>query len=181
MAKTNWTSIDTVQPTDMNQIGSEINQLRTDVDDFEIPIGSTAQKGILQLSNQITSQSQTLAATAKAVDDARASAISASLPRTGGSLTGPLKISSWGTLSAGSGGYFLCGQNCYLDAAGTTFRYQNTHSTMGARGFVFRLGFENAWYFDTGIVATVQDQQFTPVLKQVITAADLNKKTWGAL
>jgi len=32
MAKDNWTLLDTVRPADMNQIGSEINQLRVDVD-----------------------------------------------------------------------------------------------------------------------------------------------------
>ncbi|CAM4469021.1 phage tail protein [Paenibacillus xylanexedens] len=70
MAKDNWTLGETVRPVDMNQIGSEINQLRTDVDNIEIPDGTTTQKGIVQSSNSTTGTSQTLVATEKAVGDA---------------------------------------------------------------------------------------------------------------
>lgn len=74
MAKTDWTIIDTVRPADMNEIGTEINQLRTDVDNIEIPDGTTTAKGIVQLSNSTSGSSQTLAATEKAVSDALAQA-----------------------------------------------------------------------------------------------------------
>lgn len=74
MAKVDWTLSDTVLPADMNQIGTEINQLRTDVDNITIPDGTTAQKGIVQLSNSTSGSSQTLAATEKAVSDALAQA-----------------------------------------------------------------------------------------------------------
>ncbi|OMF17257.1 hypothetical protein BK131_04645 [Paenibacillus amylolyticus] len=70
MAKDNWGLGDTVRPADMNEIGSEINQLRTDVDNIEIPDGTTTQKGIVQSSNSTTGTSQTLVATEKAVGDA---------------------------------------------------------------------------------------------------------------
>ncbi|MFK0524740.1 phage tail protein [Paenibacillus illinoisensis] len=70
MAKVDWKLSDKVGPEDMNQIGSEINQLRTDVDNIEIPEGSTTQKGIVQSSNSTTGSSQTLVATEKAVGDA---------------------------------------------------------------------------------------------------------------
>ncbi|MFJ2042257.1 phage tail protein [Paenibacillus taichungensis] len=70
MARDNWALGDTVRPVDMNQIGSEINQLRDDVNSIEIPDGSTTQKGIVQSSNNTTGTSQTLVATEKAVGDA---------------------------------------------------------------------------------------------------------------
>lgn len=74
MAKIDWNLKDTVRPADMNQIGTEINQLRTDVDNIEIPDGTTTEKGIVQLSNSTNGSSQTLAATEKAVSDALAQA-----------------------------------------------------------------------------------------------------------
>ncbi|MCM3131913.1 phage tail protein [Paenibacillus polysaccharolyticus] len=74
MAKIDWNLNDTVRPADMNQIGTEINQLRTDVDNIEVPDGTTLQKGIVQLSNSTSGSSQMLAATEKAVSDALAQA-----------------------------------------------------------------------------------------------------------
>lgn len=38
MAKTNWGLNDVVQPSDMNAIGQEINQLREDVDNMDFPL-----------------------------------------------------------------------------------------------------------------------------------------------
>lgn len=67
MAKTDWQMGDTVQPEDMNQIGQEINQLREDVDNIEVPPASTSQAGIVQLSNAVDSTSETQAATSRAV------------------------------------------------------------------------------------------------------------------
>lgn len=77
MAKTDWGMSDQVMPSDMNAIGTEINELRNDVDNIEIPDGSRTQKGIVQSSNSTTGTSQTLVATEKAVNDARVAAISA--------------------------------------------------------------------------------------------------------
>lgn len=70
MVKADWNLNDTVRPADMNQIGTEINQLRIDVDNIEIPDATTTEKGIVQLSNSTSGSSQTLAATEKAVSDA---------------------------------------------------------------------------------------------------------------
>lgn len=67
MAKTDWTLTDTVKPDDFNNIGREINQLRTDVDHIEVPAGSLTEAGIVQLSNSTNSASETMAATPKAV------------------------------------------------------------------------------------------------------------------
>ncbi|MFJ2044514.1 phage tail protein [Paenibacillus taichungensis] len=152
----------------------EFEEALADID-VDIPDASLTVKGKVQLTNQITSQSQTLAATAKAVDDARTSAMAASLPRTGGALTGPLQISSWGDISASTGGYVLYGHNCYLDAAGVVYRYRSTHATMGARGIVFRLGagLQGAWMFDTGVIGTTAGASFTPTLKRILNTDDL--------
>jgi len=74
MAKADWNSNDTVRPADMNQIGSEINQLRTDMDNIEIPPASLTTAGITRLSNSTTGVLETVAATEKAVSDALAQA-----------------------------------------------------------------------------------------------------------
>lgn len=70
MAKEDWTLMDTVKPDDFNDIGREINQLRSDVDNIEIPPASLTTPGIVQLSNSTNSSSETLAATPKAVKSA---------------------------------------------------------------------------------------------------------------
>lgn len=67
MAKTDWTLTDTVKPDDFNNIGREINQLRTDVDHIEVPPASLTEAGIVQLSNATNSTSEAQAATSKAV------------------------------------------------------------------------------------------------------------------
>lgn len=77
MAKTDWQMGDTVQPEDMNRIGQEINQLREDVDNIEVPPASTSQAGIVQLSNAVDSTSETQAATPKAVKQAYDQAVQA--------------------------------------------------------------------------------------------------------
>lgn len=70
MAKTDWTLTDTVKPDDFNNIGREINQLRTDVDHIEVPAASLTEAGIVQLSSSANSSSETLAATPRAVKTA---------------------------------------------------------------------------------------------------------------
>lgn len=69
MAKTDWGSTDTVKPDDFNDIGREINQLRTDVDHIEVPAASLTEAGIVQLSNAKDSTSESQAATSKALKD----------------------------------------------------------------------------------------------------------------
>ncbi|WP_411735001.1 pyocin knob domain-containing protein [Paenibacillus sp. M2] len=110
-------------------------------------------------------------------DTAKQTAIDASLPRTGGALTGPLRISSWGEISASTGGYVLYGHNCYLDATGVVYRYRSTHATMGARGIVFRLGagLQGAWMFDMGAIATTAGAAFTPTLKRMLNMDDFTE------
>jgi len=68
MAKTNWTNDEYVKAQDMNDIGEEINSLRTDIDN--IPDASLTKKGLTKLSNATDSVSESEAATPKAIHDA---------------------------------------------------------------------------------------------------------------
>lgn len=70
MAKTDWGLNDIVRPQDMNDIGGEINQLRIDVDNIEVPPASLTQAGIVQLNDAVNSTSTSQAATANAVKKA---------------------------------------------------------------------------------------------------------------
>ncbi|MDQ0722233.1 hypothetical protein QF049_003494 [Paenibacillus sp. W4I10] len=153
---------------------ADLDTLREAISQMDIPDASLTQKGKVQLSSKTDGTSETVAATEKAVNDVLAAANASSLPRTGGALTGPLRISSWGDISASSGGYVLYGHNCYLDAAGVVYRYRNTHATMGARGIVFRLGagLQGAWMFDMGAIATTAGTAFTPTLKRILNIDD---------
>ncbi|MNW37320.1 Phage tail fiber repeat protein [compost metagenome] len=67
MAKTDWSISDVVRPQDMNDIGEDINQLRADIENIEVPPASTTQAGIVQLSNAINGTRENVAATEKAV------------------------------------------------------------------------------------------------------------------
>lgn len=67
MAKTDWGLNDIVRPQDMNDIGEELNQLRTDVDNIEVPPASLTQAGIVQLSNATDGTSENKAPTEKAL------------------------------------------------------------------------------------------------------------------
>lgn len=67
MAKTDWNLNDIVRPQDMNDIGEEINQLRTDVDNIQVPPASLTQPGIVQLSNSTNGTREDRAATEKAL------------------------------------------------------------------------------------------------------------------
>ncbi|MEK5480296.1 phage tail protein [Paenibacillus sp. FSL R5-0407] len=69
MAKTTWSIYDTVQPQDMNDIGQEINQLRSDVDNIEVPPASLTKAGIVQLSNATNGTREDRAATEKALGE----------------------------------------------------------------------------------------------------------------
>ncbi|WP_068786605.1 tail fiber protein [Paenibacillus phocaensis] len=67
MAKTDWGLNDIVKPADLNELGGEVNQLREDVDNIEIPPASLTTPGIVQLSSSSNSSNETLAATPLAV------------------------------------------------------------------------------------------------------------------
>lgn len=67
MARTDWTSIDTVRPADMNQIGQEINDLQNAVSNINIPDASLTDKGIVQLSNATDGIRENVAPTEKAL------------------------------------------------------------------------------------------------------------------
>ncbi|MDR9744097.1 phage tail protein [Paenibacillus taichungensis] len=156
---------------------ADLDTLREAVSKMDIPDASLTQKGKVQLSNKTDGTSETVAATEKAVRDARVaaetSAKNASLPRTGGELTGKVKFSSWGGFSSNSAGLVLYGSNCYLD--GSTYRFENTHANFGARGLVMRFaGGSNPeiYMFDTGLIATTNGVAFTPTLKRVLNQTD---------
>jgi len=97
----------------------------------------------------------------------------------GGTVTGELKltgekqlsVNGWGVMSAGNSGQVLIGQNCYIEKSTGKFKYQNTGTNIGARGILYK--YDNAtnsaqpWFFDTGILATVADGEFTPVLRKI--------------
>ncbi|MEK3922850.1 tail fiber protein [Paenibacillus sp. FSL K6-2393] len=137
---------------------------------------SLTDKGIVQLSNAVDGSREELAATEKAVRDARVAAETnaknASLPRTGGDISGPLTVSSWGTISSGTAGFFLMGHNCYIHPTSNKYYFKQTHSNMGARGIIFRLGQAGVHTFDTGPISTVKDTEFTPTLIRMPTQTD---------
>ena len=119
---------------------------------------------------------ETMAATEKAVRDAataaETNAKNASLPRAGGDISGPLTISSWGSISAGTSGFFLMGHNCYIHPTNNKYHYKQTHSNLGARGIIFRLGQAGVYTFETGPISTVKDTEFTPSLVRMPTQTD---------
>lgn len=93
------------------------------------------------------------------------------LPKTGGTMTGPLRVETtgreisagtWADISANNTGYALFAQNCYT-AHNNEYRYANNHGSLGARGIRFDHANQRMEYFDTGAVATIADQVFTPV------------------
>ncbi|WP_240036671.1 tail fiber protein [Paenibacillus amylolyticus] len=162
---------------------ADLDALREAVSKMDIPDASLTQKGKVQLSNATESTSQTLAATSKAVNDARQAAENnakgASLPRSGGALTGRVDFQTWGSFSADAGGSVLYGSNCYLDPSGSprTFRYTNTHANLGARGiYMLYTGSPTSaveiYEFDTGTVASTAGAAFTPVLKRLANTDD---------
>lgn len=67
MAKTDWGLMDVVKPQDMNNIGQEINGLRSDLDNIHIPPASLNEAGIVKLSNSTDGTREDVAATEKAV------------------------------------------------------------------------------------------------------------------
>ncbi|MCM3494570.1 phage tail protein [Paenibacillus lactis] len=103
---------------------------------------------------------------------AETNAKNASLPRSGGAMTGKLNLQTWATISGSASGYALYGSNCYLDA-NNKFRFENTHANLGARGFILTYGLgEGVYIFDTGPAATTAGAEFTPSLKRVLDQDD---------
>ena len=91
------------------------------------------------------------------------------LPIAGGTINGDVKtskgnyhVNSWGCFSAGSDGVVMIAENAYKHPTNNTYHYLANHSTMGARGIVFRNGSEGIWYFETGKIATTANAAFNP-------------------
>ena len=109
----------------------------------------------------------------------------------GGTINGSLELqnggftaSAWAGMSAGSDGFVLFGKNCYKHPTNNKYYYKNTHENIGAAGIIFKYGSEGVFWFDTGTVATVADQEFTPDIKSLtnpdaplISGQDLNSLT----
>lgn len=174
-------------PRDMNALANAVDTaVETAIDEavagVSIPDASLTVKGKTQLSSATNSTLEDRAATPKAVNDARiaaeTSAKDASLPRSGGSLSGRVDFQTWGSFSADAGGGVLYGSNCYLDPSGSprTFRYTNTHINFGARGIF--LNYKNGstsveiYEFDTGAITSTAGASFTPVLKRILNIDD---------
>ncbi|SCY49853.1 Phage tail fibre repeat-containing protein [Paenibacillus polysaccharolyticus] len=160
---------------------ADLDTLREAVSKMDIPDASLTQKGKVQLSSKTDGTSETVAATEKAVRDARVAAETnaknASLPRTGGVMTGRLIMNQWGTFSASSNGSVLYGSNCFLD--GNTFKYENSHTNLGARGIYMRYtggAGPEVYMFDTGPVATTAGTSFVPTLNRIVNMGDSLQK-----
>ncbi len=109
----------------------------------------------------------------------------------GGSVNGPLialggivTAGRWACVSSGSDGHVMIAQNAYKDFNSNQFRYLYTHENMGARGVVFRHGIPGIWWFDTGMVPTTENTEFTPNFisldnpdAKIITGQNLNDIT----
>ncbi|OMF66297.1 tail fiber protein [Paenibacillus sp. FSL R5-0766] len=148
---------------------ADLDALREAVSQMDIPDASLTQKGKVQLSSKTDGTSETVAATEKAVWDAK----NACLLRTGGVMTGRLIMNQWGTFSGSSNGSVLYGSNCFLE--GSTFRYENNHTNLGARGIYMRYtggAGPEVYMFETGPVATTAGGAFTPSLTRIVNTAD---------
>ena len=117
------------------------------------------------------------------------------LPLTGGTISGDVQtyfgkyhVNTWGVLSTGTDGTVVLAENAYIHPANNTYHFANDHTSMGARGIVFRNGIAGVWYFDTGSIATTAGAAFTPNLVSItdkatksFTKGDLNSLTENAL
>lgn len=98
---------------------------------------------------------------------------------------GRVDVNQWASLSAGSDGFVMLALNAYKGPTDNKYYYRATHANIGARGIIFRYGGDGgiSW-FDTGMVATTADQEFTPDIKsltrpdaELISGQDLNNLT----
>lgn len=93
----------------------------------------------------------------------------AALPKSGGTIGGPLKVDNysgkeltvgtWAEISDNGDGNAFFGNNAYTSNS-SNYYYSNNHANIGARGI--RLGPGGITCFDTGPIATTAGQQFTP-------------------
>lgn len=111
----------------------------------------------------------------------------------GGKIDGTLELTGgkaryvttqWGVLSAGTDGFVLLAKNAYKDPNTNTYKFANTHESIGACGIEFKHGSPGIWWFDTGMVATVADAEFTPEFRSLtnpdallVSGQDLNNLT----
>lgn len=92
----------------------------------------------------------------------------------GGDITGSvninlgrMSISNWGAFSSGTDGHAMYAQNAYKNPIDNKYYYLQTHESMGAKGIVMRHGSPGIYWFDTGMKATVKDQEFTPTFQRL--------------
>lgn len=103
------------------------------------------------------------------------------LPKTGGTVSGPLgtdktiTVNQWGGISAGTDGNVVFAENAYKHPTDNTFHFARTHGSMGARGIVMQNGQPGIWYFDTGSRATTADEQFAPTLISLTDKSTIDK------
>ncbi|WP_341279349.1 hypothetical protein [Paenibacillus sp. FSL H8-0537] len=102
------------------------------------------------------------------------------LALTGGLLSGALKVSTtgkeisagdWADLSSNSSGYALWANNAFTGDP-NKYYYAVTHASIGARGIRLSATGNNFEFFDTGFIATVAGQEFTPVWRSLYPDAN---------
>lgn len=113
------------------------------------------------------------------------------LDKSGGTVTGELKLTGdkqinlndYGSMSAGANGNVLIGQNCYIEKSTGKFKYLSTHASMGARGVLWKwdsaTNSAQPWFFETGLIATTADAEFTPTLKKMWHEGNLQADTFA--
>lgn len=115
------------------------------------------------------------------------------LPKSGGGTVsgllnitgGRVDVNQWASLSAGTDGFVMLALNAYKGPTDNKYYYRSTHADIGARGIIFRYGGDTGiGWFDTGMIATTADAEFTPTIKsltnpdaELITGQNLNSLT----
>lgn len=80
---------------------------------------------------------------------------------------GRLSISNWGAFSSGTDGHVMYAQNAYKNPVDNKYYFLRTHESMGAKGVLMRHGADGLYFFDTGMIPTVEDQEFTPKFRRL--------------
>lgn len=104
------------------------------------------------------------------------------VPATGGSYSGPvsigqmgaapLTVGQWAEVSGSGGGFVLFGNNVAL-WSDDTYRYVNSHASIGASGIVLTgFGAAGPYFFDQGDIATTADAAFSPTLRLMYHAGN---------
>lgn len=101
---------------------------------------------------------------------------------------GRLSISNWGAFSSGTDGHVMYAQNAYKNPIDNKYYYLQTHESMGAKGVLMRHGADGLYFFDTGMIPTVADQEFTPKFRrldrpdaELINGAELDNLTQNGI